>query len=243
MTMSQRTKFERVETCLFSLIELLVVISIIAILAGMLLPALQRAKKHAHKVTCMGNLSQMGKAATMYRDDNDNELPPWISNLNEIYLGNTPDSYRCPEDQNPDDRPDAEWSPRKDLFYSMAYDRSGSVPATGFMERSASVERISYFYEFSHAECPGWESELKPVIAYATWRDFKNAQLTGRHDGVKYDYTIFPIVRCNWHIKGIDKMAWGGEYSSWRNMDAPFLNIAYAGNVFESASKWEDLAQ
>jgi prepilin-type N-terminal cleavage/methylation domain-containing protein len=234
MAIRQRTKFERAKTRLFSLIELLVVISIIAILAGMLLPALQRAKKHAHKATCMGNLSQMGKAATMYRDDNDNELPPWISNLNEIYLDNSPGIYHCPEDQNPDDRPDAEWAPRKDENFSMAYDRSGSVPFEGYMERNASVEKISYFYEFSHAKCPdGW--------GYDTWRGFKNAQLTGQHDGVKYDYTIFPIVRCNWHIKGIDQMAWGSEYNSWKNRDAPFLNVAYAGNVFESPSQWEYL--
>jgi prepilin-type N-terminal cleavage/methylation domain-containing protein len=103
----------------FTLVELIVVIAIIAILAGLLLPALNAARKSARKTSCKSNLRQIGMALSMYADDW--EMYPFGELKAGLYdrLIGDPKTFRCPSDRV-----------QRDDTYSLCY-RRGHPAALG----------------------------------------------------------------------------------------------------------------
>jgi prepilin-type N-terminal cleavage/methylation domain-containing protein len=154
----------------FTLIEMLVVISIIMILAGMILPALGRARFEARKVKCLGQLKQMGVAILIYADaygeGGVESFPPWITLLGQSggkqsYI---PDGrvFICPEDGTdgreggrPDDvRYQGASSPIEQ--FEMADIDSHTGPLDGSSSRKNKATggvNCSYIFEYSGEPC------------------------------------------------------------------------------------------
>jgi prepilin-type N-terminal cleavage/methylation domain-containing protein/prepilin-type processing-associated H-X9-DG protein len=93
----------------FTLIELLVVIAVLALLAGLLFPALSRARAEARRTACLSDLGQLSKAVFMYASEHDSQFPavaarptvngglPRLCDALRSYARD-PNVFRCPAD-------------------------------------------------------------------------------------------------------------------------------------------------
>jgi prepilin-type N-terminal cleavage/methylation domain-containing protein/prepilin-type processing-associated H-X9-DG protein len=135
----------------FTLIELLVVIAIIALLMGILMPALQRVRKQAKGVTCRNNLRQVGLAFNMYTGDNEGKFPRnggvWIVRFLP-YIGGQGDEdkdyremgvYNCPSYPNKEQTLDYVINSWKDGVIEHIDPRDGYTSISDFRQPASKI--------------------------------------------------------------------------------------------------------
>jgi prepilin-type N-terminal cleavage/methylation domain-containing protein len=241
----------------FTLIEMLVVVAIIAVLAGILIPTVGVVRRLVKDMNCGSNLRQIGAAIEVYKQQNDDRFPAHLIGGTGTTMQSTDDLvhrdgplqgltkiFVCPRDGNFGKERNMGRPPRVftgdplDYLYDSGIVAGGTTAGSSYLFEANGYQlqsgQFGWFY--TRADREPFSRRTNPEPA-PTWAQAKYNQLMNGNPDTggtvysgRFPPALFPIIRCFWHNQ------WTTQN---RRTTKKVKNVSWELNVFESIPYWE----